>query len=67
MKPAEDAKVVLARMMKELAEHDWPTDETWAAACRVLGRAPPRKLRAGKPQNILTLPLGGLPKRRSKP
>lgn len=49
------AKEVLARMMHELATNDWPTEATWADACRVLGRKVPRPIQevAGEPMNAL--------------
>ena len=37
---------VLRRMMKELAADNWPSEETWADACRLLGRPVPAPLAA---------------------
>ena len=49
----EDAKAVLAKMMQELVDHDWPSDETWNAACRVLGRKPIKPYRPGRAISVL--------------
>ena len=31
------ARSVLETMMRELGKHDWPSDKTWADACRIVG------------------------------
>ena len=40
-------RAILAMMMQELSDHGWPSEETWAAACRATGRAPPKPLPTG--------------------
>jgi hypothetical protein len=47
------AKAVLERMVRELAEHDWPTEQTWRDAFKVLGRPPIEPINPGEPMNAM--------------
>lgn len=57
--PRLSAVVVLRRMMDELAADNWPSEQTWADACRVTGRPVPSPLATVGGKGISTLDLMG--------
>lgn len=55
----DDAISVLGRMMDELARDSWPTEATWAEACRLVGRPVPAALDSGKSVSLLEAVTSG--------